>query len=463
MVEINTSIIEEAVYKLCFDANVSLDNNVYSKILSAYHSAKTSQQKGLYEAILQNAKIANENKRPLCQDTGQVIVFMQVGQDVHFVGKNLNDAINDAVEKCYVDNFFRKSVVKNALFDRSNTTTNTPVIIYPEFIEGEKVNIDVLIKGGGAENKSAVKMLLPTSTREDVCAFIKDVVLSAGVNACPPLFVGVGVGGTMEQAALISKKALLGRNEEMVDVDFSNQVKDSINKSAPAEFEDTFVLDLKVLSTSTHIASLPVAVTINCHSSREASCSISEGKIEYLSNIYDFGDFDFVSAATKKEVFTSDFNGVRNLKTGEEVLLSGEIYVARDAAHQRIFELMEKGENLPFDLTNSIILYAGPCPASENEVIGPIGPTTSSRMDKFAPALYERGLLATIGKGERSNEVKDSIIKNSAIYFTLIGGIASLLSSKVKEAKLVDFEDLGAEAIYKLKVDKLPAKVSIGR
>ncbi|MDD3238161.1 MAG: FumA C-terminus/TtdB family hydratase beta subunit [Candidatus Gastranaerophilales bacterium] len=462
MVEISTNLIKNAVYKLCFDANTTLDNKVYSKILSAYQTAKSHKMKYIFASILENAKIAFENKRPLCQDTGQVIIFLEIGQDVHISGEPLKTAINQAVQNCYCENFFRKSIVKNAIFERLNTNTNTPCIIHSEIVEGNKIKISVLIKGAGSENKSLAKMLLPTSTKEDVKNFIVKSILDAGINSCPPIFAGVGIGGTLEDAAILSKKALLINTPDPKSKNFEKEIIKTINQNAPEDFDENLILGLNILTEHTHIACLPVSVTINCHSSREASAEISSKGTKYFIETPDFADISADNQNTKI-VNLQNTNEMRSLKKGDSVLLSGTLYVARDAAHQRLAELIKQNKNLPFEIKNATIFYAGPCPANESEIIGPIGPTTSSRMDKFAPDLYDLGLLATIGKGQRSGEVTDSIKKNNGLYLTVTGGVASLLKSKISSSYIVAYEDLGAEAIYKLEVENLPAIVQIAK
>lgn len=461
---ISTEIIKKAVYKLCYDANICLSDKVYSKILNAYNSVSDKELKMVYSSILLNAKMAFESQRPLCQDTGQVLVFLTIGQDVQLSGKGIEEVVNEAVEACYTDNFFRKSVVKDALLLRNNTKTNTPAVIYTEIVKGDEVKIEVLIKGAGSENKSKATMLLPTSSKEEIKKYIADCVLESGTSACPPLFIGVGIGATFDKASVMAKKALLIDSKENEELNsFAKEIKDYINENAPKEFRQAYVLDLNMITAQTHIACLPVSVCINCHSSREAACIIKNGEISYLNKQPDFVEIKEDNFSILPEIKTSEVEKIRSLKAGEHIFLTGEIIVARDAAHLRLIELIEKNEQLPIEIKDKIILYAGPCPSKSGEVIGPIGPTTSSRMDKFAPVLYEKGLLATIGKGERSKEVYDSIHENSAVYFTLTGGIASLLASKVKSSEIIAFEDLGTEAIYKLQVEKLPVKVNISR
>lgn len=447
MSEISTELIKTAVYQLCFEANTCLNESVYSKILEAY---KNSNDK-ILKAILQNAKVAYETKRPLCQDTGQVIVFVEIGQEVHLTGDFIENAVNCAVEKCYEENFFRKSVVENAVFDRTNTKTNVPAIIYTKIVEGEEVKIKVLIKGAGSENKCRLEMMLPTASEEEIISRCAELILSAGENACPPMFVGIGIGATADRASLLSKEVLLEENFTQEEKCLALKIKDYVNSKR----RNNYVLDVKLKAVATHIACMPVAVTINCHSDRFSRCTISNGKINYEHKTPAFIDFE--EKDDLKEVFADDVKAIRALKAGEEVLLTGEIYVARDMAHKR----MTEEKVLPIEIKDKIIFYAGPCPNKPNEIIGSIGPTTASRMDKYAPALYKNGLLATIGKGDRNKEVEQTIKENGAKYFTVVGGVAALLATRVKSAETLAYKDLGAEALYKIYVGKFPVKVAI--
>ena len=447
MIEVSTELIKNAVYKLCFEANTCLDDRVYSKILSAYNSSNDK----ILKTILQNAKISYETKKPLCQDTGQVLVFVEIGQNVKLTGEFIDSAINSAVEKCYIENYFRKSVVQNAVFDRTNTKNNTPAIIYTKIVEGDEIKIKVLIKGAGSENKSKLEMMLPTASDEEVIACCGDLILSAGENACPPMFVGIGIGGTADKASIISKEVLVSECFTTQEQELASKIKDYVNSKS----RNNYVLDVKLKSIATHIACLPVSITINCHSDRTSSCTIKKGEINYEHQTPYFMNFE--DREDIKEVFANDVEIIKSLQQGEEVLLTGEIYVARDMAHKRMVE----AENLPIDVKDKIIFYAGPCPNKPNEAIGSVGPTTASRMDRYAVELYNKGLLATIGKGSRSEDVKTAIKENNAKYFTVIGGVAALLSDKVKSSEIIAYEDLGAEALYKLYVEKFPIKVEL--
>ncbi|MBQ4123720.1 fumarate hydratase [bacterium] len=460
MSKISIQTIENAVYKLCFEANTCLNDSVYSKIVEASKVASSQETKNLLFAILENAKIAYEKEMPLCQDTGQVIVFLEIGQDIQIKGGYIETAINKAVENCYKENYFRKSVVKNAISNRENTKTNTPVIIHTKIIEGDKLNIKVLIKGAGSENKSKLEMMLPTAEENEIISTIGDLILSAGENACPPMFIGIGVGLTADGAMLLSKQALISDNFSNKEIEFAKKIKEYVNSKAPKKYKNCFVLDIKLLTGQTHIACMPIGITINCHSNRFSSCTIEKNKVTYRHKIPDFLCQN-IENTKKKEIYTTDIKKIKALKENENILLTGEIYVARDMAHKKLVELINSKNALPFDMKNKIIFYAGPCPAKPNETTGSIGPTTASRMDKYAEVLYKNGLIATIGKGSRSNKIKEIIKETNSKYFTIQGGIAALLAKKIQQSEIIAFDDLGAEALYKIYVEKFPIKVEL--
>lgn len=459
-------LIENTIYDLCVEANTTLNDDVLAKISDAYNSETNEDAKQALGLILKNAQMAYEKKMPLCQDTGQVLVFVKIGRDCQV--ENLNNSINKAVAKAYEENFYRKSVVKNALFDRYNTRTNTPCVIYQEVVDGSDLEFELLIKGAGSENVSVVEMLSPTATEDEIVDFVVSTVKKAGAKACPPYFLGIGIGGTIDYAALLSKKALLlEENINESHIVLAEKIKEAVNKlniGAAGLGGTATALDVKVLTDFTHIACMPVAVTINCHSSRHAKAVIdTNGKRveEQKSEKRKDEQFSKIDVSDYIEVNSSEVEKLKSLKSGDKVLLSGTIYTARDMAHKRLVEMLDKGEKLPFDLKNSIIFYAGPCPSSPDCVVGSIGPTTSSRMDKFAPKLYENGVMATIGKGERNSDVEKAIKKTNGLYFTVIGGIACYLSEKFIEKELIAFEDLGAEAIYRFKVKDLPLRLAL--
>lgn len=456
MIEISTKTINEAIYKLCYEANICLDNRIYSKILNAYNYCEDGYEKYILKNILINAKIAYEKKLPLCQDSGQVIVFVEIGQNINLTGNFIEDEINSAVEKCYSENFFRKSTVKNALFDRTNTKTNTPVIIHTKFIKENEVRLKVLIKGAGSENKTGLIMMLPSSSEDEVVKAISDMIIKIGTSACPPMFIGIAIGATSEKSAIMAKEVFFKTDFSDNEITLANKIKNKINKN----FLNlkNYVLDIKLTTTSTHIACMPISISVNCHSDRISECIIKENNITYLHQKPNFIDLN-EDNKNLKEIKTQNKNEIINLKSGETILLTGEIYVARDMAHKRLTDLMEQNKALPINLKDKIIFYAGPAPEKEGEIIGSIGPTTASRMDKYAEKFYENGIIATIGKGERSLETEKIIKKLNGKYFSVIGGIAALLAQKVKSKEVIAFEDLDPEAIYKLYIEKLPVKV----
>ncbi len=455
-------LIGKAIYELCIKANTELCDGVFKKILDAYKNETNQNSKHALELILKNAKMSFLKKKPLCQDTGQVLVFLKIGEKVMI--KNLQKIVNNAVARAYKKNYYRKSVVKNALFERINTNNNTPCIIYTEFCKGKNVEIEILIKGAGAENASAAKMLSPTADESELIEFVIDTVKSAGAKACPPFFLGIGIGGTIEHSGILSKKALLlDKNPDENHQKLAEKIHKTINNLKIGTMGLgglTTALDVEILTDSTHIASMPVTVTVNCHSSRHAKCKISANKIKFYPQKL-IKNYKPKSTGFKDYINlnTNQIDKIKKLKSGQKVLLSGELYTARDMAHKRLVELIQKGQNIPVDLKNKIIFYAGPCPCPKTEIIGPIGPTTSVRMDKYMPEISKKEILATIGKGERAEDVIKLMIKKNIINFSAIGGIACLLSQKIIDKKIVAFEDLGTEAIYRLEVQNFPVFV----
>lgn len=454
MQKINSTVIEEAVYNLCVTANTKYSAELYDNLYCLYSSQTDSAEKLKLKNILENIKEAQETNRPLCQDTGQVIVFAEIGKDIHIENKLINEAINHAVECAYKENYFRLSTVRNALFDRNNAQTNTPAIIYTEITNSDEIKLKLLVKGAGSENYSTIKMFKPSSEKEEIFDFIKESIITAGEKSCPPLVLGIGAGGTMDKAAVLSKQAFFNENPSIDENAFVKELREHLGEL------NSKILDIKIKTDATHIACLPIALTINCHSTRHGQCIIRNNGIEYLEKEAVIRELPS-EKKNLKELNTSRIEELYLLKQGEDFLLSGEIYTARDAAHEKIQQYYEENGCLPFELKDKIIFYAGPCPNNPDEVIGPIGPTTSARMDKFCEFMYSKGLLASIGKGERSFEAKNTIKEHNGRYFIAQGGIACLLAKCVKGCKIVAFEELGTEAVRLLKVEKLPLKAEI--
>lgn len=475
---INTSVITNAVSLLCQQANYYLPEDVYKGLQAIYSKESSKLSKSLLDEVFLNASLAAEIERPICQDTGLVIVFVEVGQNVAIEGKNLETAINNGVEQAYTEGFLRKSIVDDPVFERKNTKTNTPAIIHTKIVPGSKVKITVAPKGGGSENMSTLRMLKPAEGVEGIINFVVDTIKNAGANPCPPIHVGVGIGGSMEYAAILAKKALLNKvipeaeleklaqNDKKAELELKIMQKIQklgIGVQGLGGTQTAFAVSVEMHPC--HIASMPVAVNINCHAARHAEIILDENSqiLDKLKPSFDI-PFQAESADTssfKKLDLPLKNEDISELKAGDKVLLTGILYTARDAAHKRLIECIKNNVEMPVDIKEQTIYYVGPCPAKDNEVIGPAGPTTSGRMDIYAPELLNLGLKGMIGKGYRSPAVIEAIKANKAVYFVATGGTASLLAQKIKQAEVVAYPDLGPEAIHKLYVENFPVIVCI--
>lgn len=445
---IDCEVLKEVIYNLCLQAGQELSPYPYEKILKKYEETKSLK----LAHILQNAENAHKIQRPLCQDTGTVHVFMEVGNEISFSSNPIN-AINEGVKKCYVEKFFRKSIVENEFISGKNTETNTPALVDVEYISGDKLTVKVLLKGAGCDNVSEVQMMLPSTTEDEFVEKISQIIKDRAKNACPPCYISIGIGTGAESVMAVAERGYFNDKNDMPEL--SKKILTNVNENA----EDNFlVADLKITAKSHHMASLPVAIAFNCHSLRVASATFENDKIHYSKKVENFEKIE-TSKSTAKEVKTNDFDEIRNLKEGENILLTGEILIARDAAHKKMLEYKNAEKPLPFDIENKIIFYAAPCSATPTEIVGPIGPTTSKRMDKFLPEFPQ--VLATIGKGDRSNDAKNYIRNAHSIYFEAEGGIATLLSSCFKSYEMIAFEELSTEAVCLAKIEKLPLKVSV--
>ncbi len=472
---ISSDTITKTVSELCRYANIYVYKDLYDSILQAYNKETAESAKDILGQLLQNIELAAKKQRPICQDTGMAVVFAELGQNIVIKGENIELAINKGVENAYKENYFRKSVVDDAVFERKNTGTNTPAVIHYEMIPGDSVKITVAPKGFGSENMSAIAMLKPAVGEEGLKQFVIESIKKAGSNPCPPIKIGIGIGGTFEKAALLSKKALLKpiksetelvKNQETdcfakLELELTREIN-GLKIGAAGLGGDTTLLGVSVLGYPTHIASMPVAVNVCCHAARHATAIITGEEVDFL---LDELKTDFHNGVDTKleglKVNADDAELIKKLKKGEKVLLTGEIYTGRDAAHRKLVERINNDEPLPFELKDKLIYYVGPCPSVNGEIIGPAGPTTACRMDKYAPVLMDKGLLGSIGKGMRSLEVIQSIKKNKAIYFIATGGAASLLAEKISSCELIAYPELGPEAIYKINVIDFPLIVAI--
>ena len=445
----------------------------------AYERETSQSAKNAISQILINSKMCALGKRPICQDTGIVNVFVEVGMSVEWDSElSLEDMINEGVRRAYnePDNRLRASIVSDPLFGRKNTQDNTPAVIHTKIVKGSKLDITVAAKGGGSENKSKFTVLNPDDSLTD---WVLKTVPKMGAGWCPPGMIGIGVGGTAEKAMLMAKSSLM----EPIDI---NEIKD---KSNPSEIEKlridlfnkinalgigaqglgglTTVLDVKINDYPTHAASLPVAMIPNCASTRHVHFSLDGSGVAELPKVdlslYPDLEMD-VTKYTKVDLNILTQSQMDDWNIGDTLLLSGTIITGRDAAHKRLKTMIESGEGLPEDVNfdNKFIYYVGPVDAVRDEVIGPAGPTTASRMDKFTDLMLENtGILGMIGKAERGQATVESIKKHKASYLIAVGGAAYLISKSIKKAKVVAFEEMGMEAIYEMEVKDMPVTVAV--
>ncbi|HEY2561340.1 MAG TPA: fumarate hydratase [Caldimonas sp.] len=445
----------------------------------AYEIEESAAAKDAIAQILTNSRMCAEGRRPICQDTGIVNVFLRVGMDVRFAGfpGSVEDAVNDGVRKAYLDpdNPLRASIVGDPHFERRNTKDNTPAVVETTLVPGNTIDVIVAAKGGGSENKSKFTMMNPSDSLVD---WVLKTVPTMGAGWCPPGMLGIGIGGTAERAMLLAKKSL------MDDIDMAELRKrgpkdatealrielcDKINAlgiGAQGLGGLTTVLDVKIAMAPTHAASKPVAMIPNCAATRHAHFVLDGSGPAYLDppSLDLWPDVHWAPDPQSKKVDldTLTKEQVASWLPGDRLLLSGRMLTGRDAAHKRIADMLQKGEPLPVDFTNRVIYYVGPVDPVRGEVVGPAGPTTSTRMDKFTETMLARtGLIAMIGKAERGPVAIESIKKHRSAYLMAVGGAAYLVSKAIKAAKVVGFADLGMEAIYEFAVEDMPVTVAV--
>lgn len=452
---IHTDEIIVAVERLCIEANYFLGEDVLKALDRCRALEESPLGKSTFTRLIENAAIARKERVPICQDTGMAIIFVELGQEMHIEGMDLTEAINQGVRQGYVNGFLRKSMVKDPTFDRMNTKDNTPAVIHYDIVPGDLLKITVVTKGFGSENMGDLKMLKASDGIDGIIKFVVDTVDRAGGNPCPPIIVGVGVGGNMEKAAILAKKSLLRTvGEHHPDPNWSkveDEILERVNKLGigPQGLGGTqTAMSVFIETYPTHIAGMPVAVNINCHAARHKYIEMS-GRETIVTK----GNQVIQTPLTKKKL--------ADLKAGDSVLISGIIYTGRDAAHKKIVEAIDSGEELPFDIKDQIIYYMGPSPGKPGQVIGSAGPTTSYRMDSYAPKLIAHGLTGMLGKGIRSTEVIKSMKEHGAVYFVTIGGAGAFLSKCIKSVEVVAYPELGPEKVSKLTVEDLPAIVAI--
>ncbi|MEN9320641.1 MAG: hypothetical protein RL039_454 [Pseudomonadota bacterium] len=452
----------------------------------AYEREQSAAAKDAMAQILTNSKMAAFGHRPICQDTGIVNVFLKIGMDVRFEGfpadQSLEDAINEGVRRGYLnpDNTLRASVVADPLFARKNTKDNTPAIINVQIVPGDKLDVTVAAKGGGSENKSKVIMMNPSDNLVD---WVLKTVPEMGAGWCPPGMLGIGVGGTAEKAVLLAKESLMEdlnmyelqakaeRGEKLDQVEeLRLELYEKVNAlgiGAQGLGGLSTVLDVKIKLYPTHAASKPVAMIPNCAATRHAHFVMDGSGPVYLEapslDLWPQVEWTPNTETSKRiDLNTLTKEEVASWKPGQTLLLNGKMLTGRDAAHKRIHDMLAKGEKLPVDFTNRVIYYVGPVDPVRDEVVGPAGPTTATRMDKFTRMMLEQtGLIAMIGKSERGPVAIEAIKDNQSAYLMAVGGAAYLVSKAIKHAKVLAFEDLGMEAIYEFDVVDMPVTVAV--
>ena len=452
----------------------------------AYEREQSAAAKDAMAQILTNSKMAAFGHRPICQDTGIVNVFLKIGMDVRFEGfpadQSLEDAINEGVRRGYLnpDNTLRASVVADPLFARKNTKDNTPAIINVQIVPGDKLDVTVAAKGGGSENKSKVIMMNPS---DNLVEWVLKTVPEMGAGWCPPGMLGIGVGGTAEKAVLLAKESLMEdlnmyelqakaeRGEKLDQVEeLRLELYEKVNAlgiGAQGLGGLSTVLDVKIKLYPTHAASKPVAMIPNCAATRHAHFVMDGSGPVYLEapslDLWPQVEWTPNTETSKRiDLNTLTKEEVASWKPGQTLLLNGKMLTGRDAAHKRIHDMLAKGEKLPVDFTNRVIYYVGPVDPVRDEVVGPAGPTTATRMDKFTRMMLEQtGLIAMIGKSERGPVAIEAIKDNQSAYLMAVGGAAYLVSKAIKHAKVLAFEDLGMEAIYEFDVVDMPVTVAV--
>lgn len=445
---------------------------------AAYEREENPAAKDAIAQILINSRMCATGHRPICQDTGIVTVFVHVGMNVTWEADlSLDDMINEGVRRAYQlpDNVLRASVLADPDGKRQNTKDNTPAIIHHKIVPGDKVDIHVAAKGGGSEAKSKFAMLNPS---DSVVDWVMEQLPKMGAGWCPPGMLGIGIGGTAEKAMEIAKEALLdpidiqdlqARGASNRAEELRLELFDKINKSgigAQGLGGLTTVLDIKVKDYPTHAANKPVAIIPNCAATRHAHFTLDgSGAVSLPApKLEDWPEITREAGDNVKRVNldTVTPEEVSTWQPGDTLLLNGKLLTGRDAAHKRMVDMISKGEPLPVDMKGRFIYYVGPVDPVGDEVVGPAGPTTATRMDKFTRTMLEEtGLLGMVGKAERGQAAIDAIRDNQAVYLMAVGGSAYLVAQAIKKSRVVGFEDLGMEAIYEFEVEDMPVTVAV--
>jgi fumarate hydratase class I len=447
----------------------------------AYNKEKSQAAKDAMAQILINSRMSAEGKRPLCQDTGIVTCFVKIGMGVQWDKTDLTvqQMVDEGTRRAYLnpDNPLRASIVADPAGKRVNTKDNTPAVVHIDTVPGDEIEIMIAAKGGGSENKSKMVMLNPS---DNIADWVVKTLPTMGAGWCPPGMLGIGIGGTAEKAAVLAKESLMDpvdiqelmdrgaeTTEEKLRLDIFKKVND-LGIGAQGLGGLTTVVDIKIKSMPTHAASKPVAMIPNCAATRHAHFHLDgSGPAEFTPpKLEDWPEVTWEVADGTRRVDLNNVtkDDIQDWKVGETVLLSGKMLTGRDAAHKRIQTMIDNGEGLPegVDLTNRFIYYVGPVDAVGDEVVGPAGPTTATRMDKWTDMMLEKtGLIGMIGKAERGPATVKSIAKHKSVYLMAVGGAAYLVSKAIKKSRVVAFADLGMEAIYEFDVVDMPVTVAV--
>jgi fumarate hydratase class I len=444
----------------------------------AYEKEQNPAAKDAMAQILTNSLMCAQGKRPICQDTGICVVFLKIGMDTKWdTTMSIADMVNEGVRRAYnaTNNKLRASVLLDPAGKRQNSKDNTPAVIHYEMVTGSGVEVTCAAKGGGSENKSKLAMLNPS---DSIVEWVVKTVPTMGAGWCPPGILGIGIGGTPEKAMLLAKESLMshidieelrarGANSRIEELRL--EIMDKVNAlgiGAQGLGGLTTVLDVKILDYPTHAASLPIAMIPNCAATRHVHFTL-DGSGAAVLEAPKLEDWPQVmwkpseETSTRVNLETLTKEEVASWKPGQTLLLNGKILTGRDAAHKRIADMIAKGQELPVDFNNRIIYYVGPVDPIGDEVVGPAGPTTATRMDKFTKTMLDIGLLAMIGKAERGDAAIEEIKHKKAAYLMAVGGSAYLVSKAIRSAKVVGFEDLGMEAIYEFEVQDMPVTVAV--
>ncbi len=455
-----------------------------ANLARAYEMEESPAAKDAMKQILVNSRMCFEGHRPICQDTGIVTAFLKVGMDVRFVAEdgnspasmNLQEMCDAGVRKAWLDpeNKLRGSILADPAFSRKNTVDNTPCVVEVSLVKGGAVDVTVAAKGGGSEAKSKFVMLNPSDSIVD---WVIKTIPTMGAGWCPPGMLGIGIGGTAEKAMLLAKQSLMdpidmqelkARGAKTKLEELRIELYDKVNAlgiGAQGLGGLTTVLDVKILDWPTHAANLPVAMIPNCAATRHAHF-VLEGRgpvmLEPPSlDVWPRLEYD-VHEAHRVDLQTVTRSDLQKWNPGEVVLLTGKLLTGRDAAHKRMTDMLSRGETLPVDFNGRFIYYVGPVEAVRDEAVGPAGPTTATRMDKFTRQMLEQtGLLGMIGKAERGVAAIEAIRDAGAVYLMAVGGAAYLVSKAIRHSRLVAFEDLGMEAIYEFDVVDMPVTVAV--